>query len=352
MKNRPVRIEVSEGIDKARKAISGRKRPRVVQVGHEGLTKPNYNLMMAARGDKSGTARAILDLLTNHGYYIFKVEDSTTELVQHESIRTQWGWVEDGTYAITDDNIVHLFEPALGDETRRLVVFFAPMPDGVFATSINRYFNQKFATMQKFIPSDTGILRIADTGGVKGAFYLDTTYLADNAARITGFIRTFAADHAIAESDLVMYGASKGGTGAAYHGMRNDWKFVAVDPIVGDAYYEQELDDLHFTTGGIYPRTKEDVFAELVEDFAGRAQRHPERGAQSVVVCSHRSPQFAWIEPILAKPLHEQVAFLDSSDPRIEDHPDVAKFTINLQTMAINALLNDSGFPPGLQPMR
>ncbi|MFI2362742.1 XcbB/CpsF family capsular polysaccharide biosynthesis protein [Promicromonospora sp. NPDC019610] len=316
--------------------------PKYLHLDLLGVVPDGRNLMQAARQDPR--ARDALNYLTNNGFYIYKVDAGTTRLVQHDELKNLWQAVKSGTYKITpDNNVVYHFSPATNGRTTKLVVVFSPMTDRL-ETSINRHFFQTYKAIQKHLVPGTGVLRIADLGGVRGAFYLNTTYLPGNSERISRFISEFIAENAIAQENVVLYGPSKGGSGALHQGLLNAWNFVAVDPILNDAHYEQNHDDVHFTSGGIFPETKESVFGRLAQ--YARGVQYPE-WYHPVVVTSHRSPQYEYIGTTLA-PIGDHITFLDSDNQKIKTHSDVPGQTIQHQAMALNALLSGFGLPVGV----
>jgi len=315
--------------------------PKFVHVDTLGVVKSGHNLMVASRQDSR--ARDLLNYLARNGYYIYTVKDDKTRLVHHDQVRNLWKAVQEKQYQITDDNIVYTYAPPPEGDATQLVVVLASMSPNPFESSINRHFVQNYASIQKQLVPGTGVLRVADLGGVKGAFYLDTTYLPNNSKQISEFIRQFAEGKGIPDSRIVLYGASKGGTGATYHGIANGWNFVAVDPIVDDRLYVEKHNDLHFTTGGIFPRTKEETFHGLLSSVDGA--RYPEHYSP-IVICSERSPQYQTITSTL-RGIPTPLTVLNSRNRSIKDHPDVGRQTLQLQATALNSLLTGLNLPSG-----
>ena len=46
---------------------------------------------------------------------------------------------------------------------------------------------------------------------------------------------------------------------AVYHGLTNNYKIVAVDPILNDEHYVNNKNDLHLIEG-VFPQPKEELF--------------------------------------------------------------------------------------------
>ena len=312
--------------------------PRYFRIDTSFAAKPDQDLMKLAL--KNRHAKDLLIRLTNLGYSLYYNTADESRFIRHDRIVHHWPAVKDESFQVSDDGIVHQFERPESGTISRLVVIFSPINS---KPRLIRYFRPSFATLMKYVPRDTAILRVADVGGVKGAFYLDTSFIPDNSSRIRRLIQSTVAEHGIEAPNVVLFGASKGGTGALYHGLTGSWKFVSVDPIVTDSWYEQYENDYHFTAQGVFPRPKQEVFSELVGRIA--SERRGE-ALNSVIVTSSRSPQYPYTSEII-HPLRNSLSVLDSGNPNILKHPDVAPKTIYAQVMAINTLLLGFSLPLG-----
>ena len=316
--------------------------PRYFRVDTTSAEQPDIDMMKLSL--KNTTAKHLLLALTNLGYSLYYNTTDESRFVRHDRIVHHWPAVKDGTFEASEEGIVHQFEAPASGEIERLVVIMSPINS---KPRLIRYFRPSFATLMKYVPRNTAILRIADVGGVKGAFYLNTSFLPDNSTRIQNLIRSTIDRHGIDSRNVVLFGASKGGTGALFHGLTGNLKFVAVDPILSDAWYIENENDYHFTTGGVFPQTKQQVFAKLVEQSVTSP---PTETAESVIVTSSRSPQYDYTSKII-EPLRSQLTIFNSDNPQIMKHPDVAPKTIYSQVLAINNLLLDLPLPKGEHPI-
>jgi hypothetical protein len=295
----------------------------------------DMNLIRLAR--KIPEAKSTLVGLTKRGFHSYVTKDNATRLVRYDRVPGLWLKVKDGEYSITEDGVVYSYTPpASGLAPKRLFVVFSSIHSNMYTTSLMRHFMQNFPTVQKYLPSDTAVLRIADLGGVAGAFYLNTSYLPDNVSAIQRLLAFVANQHKIGHDSVVLYGVSKGGTGALYHALKGGYRCIAVDPIVSDAYYEEQHRDLHFTTGGIFPASKQSVFRELINTVVEGGARVSGTYSRWSVICSDLSPQFVYISDILVRPLLDHISFFNSRNPEIKDHPDVGPRTVNTATMLMN----------------
>ncbi|MER8027002.1 XcbB/CpsF family capsular polysaccharide biosynthesis protein [Glutamicibacter protophormiae] len=310
--------------------------PRYFRVDTSSANDPNRDLMSLSH--RNNAYKGLLVELTRRGYYTYWNRENETRLIRHDRIIHHWAAVKDGTYSVSSSNIIHAYEPPSAGAPKRLVIIFSPLSS---KPRLARYFIPSFKSLQKFLPPQTAVLRIADIGGVKGAFYLNTAYQPNNTSMISELINTYIRDLNIDPSSVVLYGASKGGTASVYHGISNGWKFVAVDPVMSDVWYEENYGDYHFTADGIFVESKQDTFKSLVAE-AQQSFNQPYGG--SVVITAPRSPQNSSTTQLLS-PLSNYLTILESSNRLITDHPEVAPNTIYAQVLAINSLLLDFEFP-------
>ncbi len=313
---------------------------RYVHVAHESADE-GTNLIAEAR--KQRGAKDVVTSLASRGYYVYVVKDGTTRFVHESSIRYLWEGIRSSRLAVSQDDVVYSLEPPrAGGEPRRLLVLFSAMNSPIYQSSLYRYFAKNYSKVGELVPGDTAVLRVADIGGVVGAFYLDTAFRPDNAARVQRLLRSVMEEHAILPSDVVLVGASKGATAAYYHGLSTGLRFVAVDPVLSDDHYVRRWSDSHFTEGGVFPRTKDEVFAELVENARAVEAVH----GKGVVVTSPRSPQYTTTR-LFSDRLSARLTVFESNDPRIKDHPDVAPTTLGVTTSLINSSLYGWPLPEG-----
>lgn len=311
--------------------------PRYFRVDTSDGGRPRADLMKLALDD--AVAKRLLVTLTNLGYVLYFNVADESRFIRLDRVPHHWRAVKQGHYPCSQSGIVHRLEMPDSGTVERLVVVMSPVGS---TPRFSRFFRTSFGTLMKYIAPNTAILRIADVGGVKGAFYMDTAALPQNSANVHNLIRIVAHRLRVRDDGIVLYGASKGGSGALFHGLSAGWKFVSVDPIVSDEWYELHKRDYHFTSGGIFPSPKQAVFGELVSELS----RNRLSQMNSVIVTSSRSPQYSYISDIL-EPLRSDLTILNSRNTDINSHPEVAPKTIYSQVMALNALLIGKPMGPG-----
>jgi len=319
---------------------------KYVHVSHGADAPEKATLIAVAR--KNPVSRACLIALCKSGYYPYCTINNRTRFVRSDLVATLWESVKSGEFRMTPDEVVYSLAPPLsGEKPARLLIVMSTIHANPNSSSLHRYFMQNFPKLQKFVPPDTAVLRVGDIGGVLGSFYLNTVHRPENASAIQRLIESVRTDLGVDHSAVVLYGASKGGTGAFYHGLLGGYRCVAVDPIVADEHYVKNLKDFHFTAGGVFPEVKERAFEKLVSAHLAKGEP-PAPFAKRAVICSERSPQYPYITRLLIEPLRGEVAFYNSRNPMIKDHPDVAPNTINTTTMLLNQQLYGLNMTPGL----
>lgn len=292
--------------------------------------------------------RETVNALAQRGYYVYHTTGGVSKFVKDEHIPKMWHSVLNGTYSVSDEDIVHIVEePDAGVPPRKLIVVFSSIGD-IFNNGLFRYFTSDYQSIRKFVPQDVAILRIADIGGVVGGFYLNTTYRPDNAQRISALIENKRLQLGLTKDDVITYGASKGATGALFHAVINGYKSVSVEPIVNDHYYESAFGDTHFTSGGNFPATKESVFGSLIRDHKKRLLAKSEVSSPRIaVIYSEQSPQFRYIDELLGTHPASDIALVNVTHPKIKDHPDVSPASLNLTATFLNMLCYGFAMPAG-----
>lgn len=274
-----------------------------------------------------------LIFLANNGFYVYDVKNNNTvtSFVQHNTVSETWNRVSSGEYLI-DDGIVYSFtKPLINYDILNLLVIFSSISSDMYQPYLSRYFEQNFSSIQKHIAPNTAILRIADIGGITGAYYLDTYYLKNNESKIQKLIKKIS--QSIDASKTVLFGISKGGSGALYHALLGEYDFLAVDPIVDDHFYLTKCNDLHFVKN-IFLQEKSIKFKNIIENI-----NFPESNIGSVI-CSPYSEQYNYISRLLFEKCSRNFSFFVNNNPKITKHPEVAPNSVPMMTNILNNILH------------
>ncbi|WP_323716141.1 XcbB/CpsF family capsular polysaccharide biosynthesis protein [Paracoccus aminovorans] len=332
-----IHVPLDIPVDELRDRIASLPRLNFIHVDHAAASRTQTDsIITLARQDPALKEKLVM--MANAGFHLYTLREGVSSMVRHRRIPTLWRLAIAGEVAVDSNTIFSKLEAAPGGGEPRLLVVFSSIAGVMYTPSLMRHFEQNFASIGKYVPKNTHIMRIADFGGVVGSFYLNSRALPDNEDHISSRIEDAAAGLGVARDNIVLYGGSKGGTAAAFYAMRHGWRGVAADPILSDEHYLRKYRDLHFTEG-TFAATKQERFAELV------GQVHPE--ARLSVICSTRSPQFPYIDETLIGRFRDRFLFLNSENPEIRAHPDVGRLTIPHALAQINQHLAGLAVPGG-----
>lgn len=280
--------------------------------------------------------RPAVEWFARRGWYLYKASPSISSFVRHDVIPSLWHQVRDGLYSVGARGLIYtLNTDNVITQAKSMIVVFSSMSLPFDGPGLGRYFQHNFASINKHVGSNVAVLRIADLDGVVGGFYSPTTFDPDRAVKIQELISTCASQLGVGGRNVILYGASKGGTGALLHGLMSEsrWACVAVDPVVDDSHYEERYNDSHWTSGGVFANRKVDLFQRAVESSCLDGSE-----ARIFVVSSPRSPLFSSIYALVNGMLGQGVCFWQSDNPAIKDHPDVSIQTLRPVTGLLNTL--------------
>ena len=265
------------------------------------------------------------------GISIFKKLDDFLQFKSNFTNKDIMLW--NNTYYILEDP---LEKESTKNNDCRLLVLFSSIADSPFASSIERRcFFRNWDKVQRYIPKNTYVLRIADIGGVVGSFYMNSKFDPHFSDKVQQLIKKISLDNNINKKNIILYGASKGGSAALYHGIIGNYNTVSIDPIVTDEYYIKNKFDSHFTVGA-FEKTKDEIFADIFDMY--------NRIDNINIVTSENSPQFKYIRKFLNKKVH----FFIFNNTSIKEHQDVSPNSLVFYTALMNSIwygiYNNSSF--------
>ena len=302
--------------------------------GKNETEQQNYNLFAIARAHK--TVKHLVIDLANNGYYLVAHKNGVSIFEKFITAKKFKHNLINKNIQVFNDLYYTLEAPKIKTKKSRLLVVFSSVADFSLNASISRRnFFTNFGGIGKYIPQNTYILRISDIGGIVGSFYMNNNFSNNIESDIQRLLKSILLQNYIEKNDVVLYGASKGGTAALYHGILGDYKAISVDPIVSNEYHEKKYNDPHFTIG-TFPDTKQEKFKHLM--------KHSTIASNINILYSERSPIYNdIIEIIKNNDVEEKINYIHSNHPKIKDHPDVGQNTINILTMIINNLYYELG---------
>lgn len=131
----------------------------------------------------------------------------------------------------------------------KMVVIFNHFSGSFSARLKDRMPNNIWPDIQKSLIKDTYILRIMDYNLSHGSSYINTVNFSDYEDQIQELIVKVMDEKKIRKENVVLWGSSKGATGAFYHAILGDFKAVVIDPILDEKWYLENKNDIHFLDG-------------------------------------------------------------------------------------------------------
>lgn len=309
--------------------------PAFIHVEEARLAKPDALINLAVRNPD---VRAFVTSAAALGYLQYFGVEGEARLVHRSRLSQLWNAVRTGNVRESADGIFYTLDHRLPEkEIKRLLVVFSGVALAPRSPSLWRYFEKNFRHVDANIPGDTAVLRIADVGGVLGAFYMNTADHPHATLGIESLITSTADKFSISRPQICLLGSSKGASGATHYGISLGTHFVAVEPILSDAYYEDHLHDIHFTAPSIFPDRKADIFQSL----SGARENNSLPG---YIFTSPASPQYPYISSFQNKT--PEINLVTTRDSRIVDHPDVARTVLGPTLSLVNSILLGWPTPP------
>lgn len=162
----------------------------------------------------------------------------------------------------------------------KLIVLFLPFAGTLNVEAGLRIWANGWDKLIDRVANNTYILRIGDSSLVSGSWYQNTELFPDYEERIQAVIAKTARDYGIIRENIILYGESRGGTGALLHGLLGNYTVVAHDPVL-------DLRSFHKTAwidrGLIYDFIPE-TFIPRLNDLL--FERRPEDAAKIKIVTS------------------------------------------------------------------
>ncbi|WP_444925270.1 XcbB/CpsF family capsular polysaccharide biosynthesis protein [Microbulbifer sp. TRSA002] len=291
-----------------------------------------HNLYGFARRNQN--VKNLVVNLTNNGFYLTGSKDGVSTFNKFVDASSFSTFINRENLKYHRSVFYTLEEPLIKSNRSRMLIVFSSVADKAYNSDIaTRNFFLNYKSIQKYLPSNTYILRIADVGGVVGSFYLNNNFNNQVENDIQSLIAEVLDNYNVYKEDVVLYGASKGGTGSLYHAMLGQFKCVSVDPIITGAYHFNQHRDSHFVSG-VFPEKKVDKFLSQLE--AGKLSQNLN------IIYSDHSPIFEEVESVFHR-YKSTANFFNYSHPKIKSHADVSRYSMNLLMLLINNLFYDIG---------
>lgn len=314
------------------------------KIGNTQKERLQWNVLAVARN--SVELRKSLATLSSNGFFLVGHDRSTgiskfQKLEDYESFKSNFeSW---RNCSIFKNGLFYSLEEPVGVGAKhscaRLLVLFSSIADYPMNASVSRrawFWN--WLKCRNYLPQNTYILRIADIGATLAAFYSNTNFDNQFEIKIQNLIAHIICELDIPWENVILYGSSKGGSGALLHGILGGYQTVSVDPIVSDEYYlfKAAAPDFHFVDG-CFPESKETKFIRLINEM----QFSPFIN----IITSRNSQQYSYIRRICQP--SKGMKFFTFDNASICCHADVSPKTIVFQTTLINSIFYNHSFESG-----
>ncbi len=235
-------------------------------------------------------------------------------------------YFEDLKYTIQDKIDQRAHRP------NKMLVIFSHF-SGDFGPHVSKRLNFNiWNDVQKSLVKDTIVLRIMDYNLSHGSGYINTPNFPDFERQVQDLILFEMEEQNVSKKNVVLWGSSKGATGATYHALLGDYKLVAIDPILDEAMYIQEKEDVHFIDG---LRT-----VDLVPAINTLINNSDYEFKKIVISNSHYSSNYDTLQRLSKS---DKISLLDIDMPNAYDHLEVVGYNSKVQSVTLlNASLDDS----------
>ena len=287
-----------------------------------------------ASGRKYKYVASFLMQCANHGFFLVRHDsESGISVLRNMNDRKKFmpAFGKRGTKLW--NNVFYTLEKPLSEYAAsksicRMLVIFSSIGKFPFNAAVsNRAFYLDWQNVKNDIPANTYILRIADTGGVLGAFYMNSIFDDTFERRVHDLIIHIANELHIEQKNIILFGANKGGTGALLQGIIGKYHTVVVDPIVSDEFFVKNRNDQHFVTE-VFLESKEKKFGMLLND---------EEDFENInIITSQSSEQFKYIKNLIYN--IKNIHFYVFNNENIKRQSDVLPNTLVFMKTIINSI--------------
>lgn len=296
---------------------------KVVEVN----TNSERNLIQIARKDER--AYNVYKELLKNDYILYYHTEGVSKLYKREHVNELWkrdDLQKEGDVYYTVDEPIDRKLNTMSDE-KKLIVIFPCMPEGsVYDHYLmtNRMFTKFFNGIERSLVKNVYTMRIMDLNLSHGSHFVNSVNNNTMETDISNAILSVIDELGITKDDVVLYGASKGGTGSLYYGAKLDLKCLAVDPIISLGYYN--IKDEHFLKG----LRKEVLTDDINASLASKSSRE-----KYIIGSENVKFNYSFIKQING----DNLTIINKKDNHITEHAEVSRNTIPEQLMLLNKML-------------
>lgn len=293
------------------------------------ITSNTPEILYEARTDSK--IRNIIKKLEVNDYILASSDNLTSTFIKRPSyIANLAEGLDEGQFV---ENQIHWTEEQFGSPKKMLVIFSSlpPMTKYYSSNMLERCFNPNNPRISEHIPTDVVVVRIADINGIYGSYYTNTTNFPDYEKRIGEVLQSIQSKYQLANTDVTLYGGSKGGYGALIHGLNLNYRVLACDPITTMKVYNHSC-DLHYMQN-----------LESIDRFSRLQQLVTATNSDYVYILvsstgNYQTKENAYIASKLHN-LNNNIKIIDLQLSSIKSHPEVTSKSLSIQNALFNKIL-------------
>lgn len=227
------------------------------------------------------------------------------------------------------ENVIYTVEApkVLNANKKNLLILFS-YTNKSNENMVDRYYSHPFPFIANSIMPNTYIIRMADVSDAFGSHGLNTKFDENIENNIQRFIKSLMSIYNVSKENVVICGASSGGTGAVYHGLIGGYKTFAIDPFLGN----------HDYYGGKDPLYLHSIRKPILETFQELPDEIDHNLENQVVISSAKVSEF-YPDIKKLKEALPAIALCEFDFEKIQKHVDFSGNTVFLSNTVINNLL-------------
>lgn len=292
------------------------------------FTNSKSNLLSLSRSDNQ--AYLCYKKILSNDYILYYHEHGISKFYKRKNVNELWKRKDLHQF---NDLFFTLTPPKEENKNtlskNKLLIIFPCMPtteDYTNSLIPKRMFPDFFMSIDKYLVKNTYILRIMDLNLSHGSHFVNTINYPTMERDIKECIKYIQETLDIESQNIVLYGVSKGGTGAILHGSSLDLKLLAVDPIIDLAEYNNSDD--HYLKNF----RKENISNQIMNNLVKSDK------SEKYIFCSPTVEfNYKALNNINSNNLHK----IEIIDSNITHHNNISKNCVPQQLMILNKLLSD-----------
>lgn len=294
--------------------------------------KVKQNILQFSRKDK--LVRSLLEFLVSKDYTLVNFINQTNVFSKREFLSK---YIPDsilGLSVLNYDGVFYTVEEKIKKDTNasnKLLVIFSSMPGSkeYYSSKFEeRSFVKHFPTIQKLVVPNTNVLRIMDSNLVYGSHYINSNIFQNYEDDIQKIILKVSDELNVSKDDIVLYGTSKGATGALVHSLIGNYKSVTVDPILNAQEYNDNMNNIHYI--------KNNRVQNLIPKINELIRSNP-KAKNHVLI---RSPQVQFNYNVTKQIVDNNcIKFYDQNNSNIRSHAEIGKNSVSEILMFLNSKL-------------